>query len=324
LKRFWLIACLECALFAGTLRAAGPPVAAPPGPAPPGSPASASSLYASPTTLDEAGRILAPVMIDGRGPYPFIVDTGASHSSISPLLVTLLKLPSSAKPSLEVNGITGSSREPSALIQTLVAGDLRLENTLFPVVWAPVMAGSDGILGVAGLVNDCIFVDFQWNRVSITRCRRLSVPVDAQEIPAIRLKGGLIAISARIGRLSLPAIIDTGSAHTLGNMSLRHALYVGAQSDPSGLTRVYGATPAIAEGELKPAPTIRLGEIAISGGSIVYGDFHIFHVWGLADRPAVIIGMDVLGTVAQLGIDFAQPEIYLKGSSSVSPIDQVY
>jgi hypothetical protein len=38
----------------------------------------------------------------------------------------------------------------------------------------------------------------------------------------------------------------------------------------------------------------------------------------------VIIGMDVLGTVAQLGIDFGRPEIYLRGSTSVSPINTIY
>jgi hypothetical protein len=284
----------------------------------------AKPLYASPTTLDRVGRIVAPVMIDGSGPYPFIVDTGASYSSISPALVTTLKLSASEQAALEVNGITGSAREPSTLVQTLAAGDLRLTNVRFPVVWAPLMAGADGILGVAGLTHDCIIVDFEWNRVSISRCSRLSVPVEAREIPAFRLQGGLIAISAHIGRLELPAVIDTGSAHTLGNLPLREALYASAQSDPAASTKVYGATPQIADGDLEPAPSIRLGSLAISGGTIVYGDFHIFHVWGLTQRPAVIIGMDVLGTVARLGIDFGRPEIYLQGKTSVSPIEQVY
>jgi predicted aspartyl protease len=325
LKYLWLIACVQCALLTGPTHAAQAARYARSVPGSPGYSVPAQDLlYASPTTRDHVGRIVAPVMIDGGGPYPFIVDTGASYSSISPALVATLKLSAADALSLEVNGITGSAREPSALIQTLAAGALRLEDVRLPVVWAPLMAGADGILGVAGLAHDCIVVDFEWNRVSISRCSRLSVPVEAREIVAYRLNGGLIAIAAHIGRLELPAVIDTGSAHTLGNLPLRNVLYASPRSDPAASTKVYGATPQIADGQLEPAPSIRLGSIAISGGTIVYGDFHIFHVWGLTQHPAVIIGMDVLGTVARLGIDFGRPEIYLQGTKSVSPIEQVY
>jgi len=38
-------------------------------------------VYVAPTRPDRIGRIMAPVMINGRGPYAFIVDTGASRSA---------------------------------------------------------------------------------------------------------------------------------------------------------------------------------------------------------------------------------------------------
>ncbi|MGA7538578.1 MAG: retroviral-like aspartic protease family protein [Steroidobacteraceae bacterium] len=271
---------------------------------------------ASPTTLDHAGRIVAPVMIDGRGPYRFIVDTGAGYSSISPGLAMFLGLDSVPKALLEVNGITGSASVPSATIGLLSAGDLRIADQRLPIIWAPVMAGADGILGVAGLTHDCITVNFKWNRVRISRCAWLQVPVYGEGIPAIRLKGGLIAVPARIGSVRLPAIIDTGSAHTLGNLALRTALHLPMPSaDSPAVTKVYGVTPTVANGDVQPSPAIRLGPVvSVSGGSIVYGDFHIFDVWGLTHRPAVIIGMDVLGAVEQLGIDFQHPEIYLQGA----------
>jgi hypothetical protein len=44
---------------------------------------------------------------------------------------------------------------------------------------------------------------------------------------------------------------------------------------------------------------------------MVFGDFHIFKVWDLWQEPAMIIGMDVLGTVASLGIDFRNDAVYL-------------
>ncbi|MDE2261695.1 MAG: hypothetical protein KGL45_04150, partial [Gammaproteobacteria bacterium] len=37
----------------------------------------------------------------------------------------------------------------------------------------------------------------------------------------------------------------------------------------------------------------------------------IFKVWHLESKPAVIIGMDVLGTVDALVLDFGHPRIYM-------------
>jgi hypothetical protein len=254
-------------------------------------------------------------MIDGRGPYRFIIDTGAGYSSISPGLAKVLGLDPLPKAVLEVNGITGSASVPSATIGLLSAGDLRIADEQLPIIWAPVMAGADGILGVAGLTHDCITVNFKWNRVRISRCGWLQIPVFGEAIRAFRLKGGLIAVRARIGSVRLPAIIDTGSAHTLGNLALRAALHLPTlAADSAAATKVYGVTPTVATGDVQPSPAIALGQVSISGGSIVYGDFHIFHVWGLTQRPAVIIGMDVLGTVETLGIDYEHPEISLQGS----------
>jgi hypothetical protein len=37
--------------------------------------------------------------------------------------------------------------------------------------------------------------------------------------------------------------------------------------------------------------------------AVVYGDFHIFEVWKMRAKPAMILGMDLLGTVASLNIE---------------------
>ncbi len=278
-------------------------------------------LFASPTRIDHIGRVIAPVMIDGKGPYRFIIDTGASHTTISPKLAAALGLESTGEPLLvEVHGITGSAQVPSVHVRKLEAGSLVIENSRLPVIWAPLMAGADGILGVAGLKDECIFVDFRGNRVVISRCRGTGAWRGSTRVPAIRLNGGLITVAAKIGGVRVQAVIDTGSERTLGNMALRNALYgqprVG--SIPR-LTHVYGATTEVSAGEMQIAPTIALGSMRVADVTVVYGDFHIFEVWGMQARPAVIIGMDVLGTVRSLGIDFRRPEIYIEPARYLDP-----
>jgi hypothetical protein len=52
---------------------------------------------------------------------------------------------------------------------------------------------------------------------------------------------------------------------------------------------------------------------------LVYGDFHIFKVWDMQDKPAMIIGMDILGTVDALTIDFQRQEVYFAGKRLMAP-----
>jgi predicted aspartyl protease len=270
-------------------------------------------LFASPTRLDHIGRIVAPVMIDGQGPFRFIVDSGANYSTITPQLAGKLGLQSAAGTSMLVNGITGTAQVPSVPIASLQAGDLRIENSQFPVVWAPLMAGADGILGVAGLKNERLFVDFERNRVQIARSNHVAALTDFTRLAAKRIRGGLMSVAAQVGGVHVLAIIDTGSERTIANKALRDALYA-RRSRAAALktTDVYGATTDVASGEVDfTAPVLDLGPIHIGRATLVFGDFHIFEVWGLTQHPAMIVGMDILGTLSALGIDFRQAQIYI-------------
>jgi predicted aspartyl protease len=285
-----------------------------PGPAPEtGLPSSTPDmLFASPTRLDHVGRIVAPVMIDGKGPFRFIIDTGASSSTISPQLAATLGLTPAVDSTMMVNGITGTQQVPSVPIDRLEAGDLVVQAARFPVIWAPLMAGADGILGVAGMRNESVFVDFRRNRVVISRSLRASDRVGFDKVPAKVLGDGLMSVQGRVGGVAVTAIIDTGSERSLGNIALHEALYAKRQSSNLTVTDVYGATTDIASGEIHLVPTISMGPVKLSKVTVVFGKFHIFDVWGLADHPAVIIGMDVLGTADSLGIDYRRSEIYFE------------
>jgi predicted aspartyl protease len=306
--------CLRGLLLMGlayAVNAEPPPVAAENPVASDTRPSPDDILFASPTRLDHIGRIEVAVLIDGEGPFRFIVDTGANYSTISPGLAGKLGLTPAADSSIVINGITGTQQVPSVPILRLQAGDLMIENQHLPVVWAPLMAGADGILGVAGLKNERLVVDFQHNRVLIVRSRRGAAPKDFVRIPAKRIRGGLISVIGQVGGVRVQAIIDTGSERTIANTALRDALYRRSAQQKLKDTKVYGATADIAPGQMVVSPTIDLGSVRIGSATMVFGDFHIFDVWGLTQRPAMIVGMDILGTLTGLSIDFRQAEIFL-------------
>jgi predicted aspartyl protease len=273
-----------------------------------------ASLFALPTTHDHIGRVVVAAMVNGKGPFRFIVDTGATRSTVSPRLVQALGLQPSEVRSIVLNGITGTAQVAAVTLDRLQAGDLTVDQVVAPVVWAPVMAGADGILGAAGLTGRSLSVDFERNRVRISRAVEMSVRAEALKIHAT-VTHGLMTLSMQVGRVRGLAVIDTGSERTLGNPALRDALKLRARTGAEALvTSVYGATEQVERGEIWRAPIILIDTLRINNVQVVYGDFHIFKVWQMQDTPAMIVGMDILGTIGSLGIDFKNEDVYFTSS----------
>lgn len=212
-----------------------------------------------------------------------------------------------------VHGITGSAVMPLVLVDELRAGDLRFKDRGIAVLPDAVFAGVDGILGIDCLQHARIDIDFEQDRVTIGRSGK-SAARDRYVVRARVRHRGLLLIPARVGKVSVKAIIDTGAERSLGNESLREALAVRRRSELEGeTTNVVGATAQVAEGYSFVAPDIDFGGGAHVGNlTVTFGDFHVFKVWSLLDEPALVVGMDVLGTLPELTIDYPRREFQLK------------
>ena len=53
---------------------------------------------------------------------------------------------------------------------------------------------------------------------------------------------------------------------------------------------------------------------------ITFADFHVFQVWDLLRAPALVIGMDVLGTLNEFSIDYPRGEFLLKVERRLPPV----
>jgi predicted aspartyl protease len=270
-------------------------------------------LYAAPTTIDHIGRIMAPVMINGQGPFRFVVDTGASRSAISPQLVARLGLTASLDDSLTVQGVTGADVVPSVMIDKLQAGDIVLANRRMPVIAPHVFANADGILGVEGFDQMRITVDFVKDRIIISRGRNASMSGGWYRVPVKLRFGRLMIANAYIGNLRVKAVIDTGAERTLGNLALRSALRLDkAAEQERTASQVIGATANEESANSIPSPMIRLGETEITRVDVTFADLNVFKIWSLDQQPALVLGMDVLGTPKAMIFDYKRSELLIR------------
>jgi hypothetical protein len=253
------------------------------------------------------------VYVNGRGPFRFILDTGANRSALSPDLVAQLGLGLAPESAIEVHGVTGSATLPAARDVTLAAGEIVVKLDRMPVLTPGVLADADGILGIEGLADARIEVDFQRDRVEVTRSRAERAPAGYLVVPVKLRNGGLLRTTARVGRVRAIAIIDTGAERSLGNPPLRQALLArAARNHRERSATVLGATQDVAEGTYFLSPKVLVGEAELDHLEITFGDLHVFRLWGLDDEPTIVIGMDLLGTAKQLAIDYRRQEIQIR------------
>jgi hypothetical protein len=76
---------------------------------------------------------------------------------------------------------------------------------------------------------------------------------------------------------------------------------------------VHGATPDITDGEVQEIREATIGDLTLSNLEVIFADFHVFKLWGLDKAPALLIGMDMLGVLERLVIDYRRNEVSMYG-----------
>jgi predicted aspartyl protease len=265
--------------------------------------------FVAPTRRDRIGRIWAPVYINDKGPFRLVLDSGANHSGINTHVAEVLGLPPDQSRQVLLRGVTGSVAVSTVRVDSFTVGDIAFGTSQLPIV-TDALGGADGILGTDGMSERRILVDFRHDVITITRSHNQRADVGFRTIPFQLERGNLVAIDASVGGVSIKAIIDTGGQVTIANLALRQALERRSsrlKSTPDTITGVTTDTPPLVMGadERGEAIVIRYREVT-------FGDMHIFEHWHLTSEPVMLIGMDALGLLDTLIIDYRRHELQIR------------
>jgi predicted aspartyl protease len=266
--------------------------------------------FVAPTTRDRIGRIWAPVLINGRGPYRLVLDTGASRSAITRQVVDELGLPIQAD-SVTLRGVTGSTLASTATVDTLQFGEWLVEDTRVPIV-ADAFGGAQGVLGGEGLKDKRIAIEFHKDRISIMRSYRVPAPAGYSIVPFKYSPYRGMRVNVMVGPVKAIAMIDTGAQVTVGNLALREALIRRAGEHDRLDVEIIGVTEDVQKATPVRIPSIVAGELIVRNAEIVFSDLYIFDHWRIRDQPALLIGMDVLGVLDTLIIDYRRSELQIR------------
>jgi hypothetical protein len=265
--------------------------------------------YVAPTLRDRIGRIWAPVYINDKGPFRLVLDTGANRSAVIHRVVHTLGHDAPRAGNAQLRGTTGTAVVPMVGVGRLQIGDLVMEGTELPIL-PDAFGGADGVLGYDGLRDKRIFIDFQNDLITIKRSRRELPGENYVALPMSFVHDFVPAVTVSIRGTRVKAIIDTGAQRSFGNLALLDLL---KRRNPE-LVRatITGVTLDQEVAESMLIPGIRMGPVTIPSLQVAFSDLYIFEHWKLTDTPVLMLGMDVLGTVDKLVLDYRRREMHLK------------
>lgn len=264
--------------------------------------------YVAPTLRDRIGRVWAPVYINGRGPFRLVFDTGANRSAVIHSLAGRIGAPLESN-SVRLLGVTGASVVPTIQVDSIEVGDLWLGDRKLAVV-QDVFGGAEGVLGADGLSDKRIVIDFRNDQISIRRSSGGVASNGFTRIPVQLRSGHLLMFEVKVAGVRTKAMLDTGAQTTIGNSSLRRALERRARRGRKD--SIIGVTLDIQHGETFDAPPVSIGDITIRGMRVTFGDMYIFDAWKMNEEPALLVGMDIIGLLDSLIIDYKRRELHLR------------
>ncbi|WP_168073589.1 retropepsin-like aspartic protease [Caulobacter sp. SSI4214] len=265
-------------------------------------------------SLDEDARMTVPVMINGQGPFEFAVDTGADRSVLTPGLVERMAL--RPGPEIIVHGVAGSVTSSTVRVAALRTGDARLSDVVLPVLPYE-RVGGDGLLGVDILDGRDVVMDFVKKQLEVRRSQPMRDMVRAAReisILADQKFGRLTLADSRIAGARSLAFIDSGGGVSIGNMALARAIAARRRRSPDQArpARLLTAGGEMQLGEFRVVPSIVLGDLRITNIPMAFADLHIFDVWALNNRPAALLGVDVLRLFARVELDFGAGRVLFR------------
>ncbi|MFC3101906.1 retroviral-like aspartic protease family protein [Altererythrobacter lauratis] len=250
-------------------------------------------------------RMTVPVMINGQGPFNFMIDTGAQASVLSHALADRLQL--TERESATLVGMASERRVETALIDEISFGSGIYRDGVAALVEGDNIGGADGILGLDSLQDRRVLIDFENRQMEVAHPgerqsnRGFDIVVRAQ-----RVAGQLIIARAVIDGVRTAVIVDTGAQGSIGNAALERRLRSRRDNAAIRMTDINGVE---ALGAIRYARSLVMDEASINNFPVTFAESPTFAAMGLEDEPAMILGMSELRLFRRVAIDFASRRV---------------
>ncbi len=253
---------------------------------------------------DRTNRFTVPVLVEGEGPYNFMIDTGSQATAVTNYINEGLQL----NPGGTAMLVGMASRRPVDMVEvsSMTFGNHTVRDLVSPVLERQ-HVGADGIIGLDSLQDLRVLIDFREETIAIQDVTDRGRDRRGFEI-IVRARaelGQLLITDALVEGVRATVIIDTGAQSSMGNLALQERMRAKRAQEVT-TTDVNGVELV---GEAQLVRSLNIEGMALTNVPLTFADAPAFEALGLKDKPVLALGMDHLRIFDRVAIDFANQRV---------------
>lgn len=241
-------------------------------------------------SINAKNQMSVPLTINGQASFG-IVDTGATFPLVDNALLPVLET-EIALPNVSVQGLSGAVDYDVTTVARIEVGGNLMQAVKAGINDSSRFPGLLNVIPASAFEQRVIDFDFRdglislYDRRPIKNEREFSSRISYQEIHRLPF------IPVRINGTQGMALIDTGSNSTFVNTVFADASKARARADLA--KNLVGVDQEAIEARVVELTTLRIGRHRINKYNVLVADPELFETLGFADRPVMIVGLDVL------------------------------
>lgn len=268
--------------------------------------AAASIVTQLPYRVDFDGWYTADISVNGAPPVPFIIDTGATVTSVFQNLNASHNFETIEGDPVRIIGLFGVHEIPRTQIGNLGIGDLTVQHHSGALLddWALPRETPGGVLGLDILSQYIVELDHD-EKVFRLYDNENREDIDLRGYRATALSplgatgaaGKLYMIDARMNGASLKCIIDLGASGSVINKPALEKIIEHTARRRANVQRIQSALSDVFDNR-ESAPPVAIDIIKVAGWrlrqqAVFVHDAQLFAELGVADEPYCLIGADL-------------------------------
>ncbi len=269
----------------------------------------AEPIATAPYRIFETGWLTVDVTVNGRGPYPFIIDTGATRSIVFTTLAEAQEFAPTGGPLQRVLGTESSGLYPTYIIGDLAVGAARLEDLTTVILndWRPGEGAPMGVLGLDFLTQFLIVADADRRELQFYApdarpprgrggWRTVSLKRDDLDLQA----GALFMINARVNGRPVELLLDLGATSPVINraafldITSQGFAFNNRRGTRKDAARITDAMQTSVSGVPIVFRNLRVGPATWSNEVFLIRDTLFFREVGRIDRPFGLFSVNLL------------------------------
>lgn len=284
--------------------------------------AAEAPLVVAPYKVSEEGAVIVEATVNGAGPFPFILDTGATLT----LAFENLRAKADLRPgsgNKRILALSGAETHPTALIGDIALGQIVLNDHVGAILpdWEAPRETPAGVIGIDFIGKYALLFDVDARTISfyprgglpkeeMKRWRStLLSPVSIDEQPV-----GIFLVNGRVNGEPGRFVIDLGLSTTLLNYRFAEAIYANQIISGSGLAGTTGSRINDLFDDRTRVSSATLRTIMIAGvrwrrPNVLVFNAPLFDELGVQRLPLGLLGADILMR-QDFAIDFANGRLY--------------